>query len=142
MSNSYRIRTKPGVDSSIKILIDHKCPRREEITVETKTTEDTLKLLYVSTVVEDVLRTKLSKDSQSEILLINHLKRILNKIELSNSTSSQSCTLKCNIVSDVPFTPESLKSDQLKTEESELHLKEFKETHLERLLELIKNDDL
>jgi hypothetical protein len=66
--------------------------------VETKTTEDTLKLLFVSTVVEDVQKIKLSKDSQLEILLINHLKKILKKIELSNIMSSQNYTLKCNIV--------------------------------------------
>jgi hypothetical protein len=31
-------------------------------------------------------------------LLINHLKKILKKIELSNIMSSQNYTLKCNIV--------------------------------------------
>jgi hypothetical protein len=65
-------------------------------------------------------------------LLINHLKKILKKIELSNIMSSQNYTLKCNIVSDVLFTPELSKLDQDKIEESELHLKEFKEIQAEK----------
>ena len=54
--------------------------------VETRTTEDTSKPLYVSTVAEDALKIKLSKDSQSETSLINHLKKIFKKTELSNFT--------------------------------------------------------
>jgi hypothetical protein len=81
----------------------------------------------VSTAEEDALRIRPSKDSQLEISSINHPKKIYKKIELSNSTLSLSCILKCNIVSDVLSTPELLKSDQLKIEESELHQLEFKE---------------
>ena len=84
---------------------------------------------------EDVPRTKPSKDSQSEILSINHQKKIWNKTEPSNSTSSLNCTSKCNIALAVLFTQESLKSDQLKTEESEFHPPESKEIHPEKLSE-------
>jgi hypothetical protein len=89
---------------------------------------------------EDALKTKPSKDSPLEILLINHLKKIYKKIEPLNSMSSPSCTSRCNIVLVVLSTQESLKSDPLKTEELELHLKEFKEIHLEKLSELKEND--
>jgi hypothetical protein len=41
--------------------------------------------------------------------------------------SSPSCISRCNTVSLVPFTPESSRSDQLLTEETELPHKEFKE---------------
>jgi len=104
-----------------------KCLRREEITVETNTTEDMLEPSFVSTVADIVQKIRLSKDSPSEILLINHPKRILKKTELSNTTLFQSCISKCNIVSVVPSTPESSKSDQSLTEESELPHKESKE---------------
>jgi hypothetical protein len=99
-----------------------------------------LKPSSVLTAVEDVQKIKLSKDSPSEILLINHPKRISKKIELSNSMLSPNCTLKCNIVSVVPSTPELLKSDQLKTEESEPHPLEFKEMPLEKYKTKNKNE--
>jgi hypothetical protein len=73
-------------------------------------------------------------------LLINHLKKILKKIELSNFTSSQNCTLKCNIVLVVLFTPELSKLDQPKTEESEPHLPESKEMPQEKYKIKNKND--
>ncbi len=120
--------------------ISHKCQRREEITVETNTTEGMFELLYVSIAVDIALKTKLSRDLPSEILLINHPKKICKKIELSNSTSFQNFISKCNIVSVAPFTPESLKLDQELTEDQELHLKEFKETPLVKLLEMNQND--
>jgi len=93
----------------------------------------------VSTVADTVLKTKLSRDSPSETLSINHPKKISKKTELSNIMSFQSCISKCNTVSVVPFTPESSKSDQPPTEESELHHKEFKETLLVKL-KLNKDD--
>jgi hypothetical protein len=39
-------------------------------------------------------------------LLMPHPKRIFNKIELFSTTSSQSFTSKCSIVSVAEFTPE------------------------------------
>lgn len=98
------------------------------------------KQLFVSIVVVDVLKTKPSKDSLSEILLINHQKKIYKKIELLNFMLSPNCISKCNIVLDVLFTPELLKLDPLKTEESEHHLKEYKEIHQEKLSELKQNE--
>ncbi len=113
--------------------ISHKkCQRREEITEETNTTEDTLELSSVSTVADILPRTRLSRDSPSEISLINHPKKILKKTEPSNSTSSPSFISRCSTVSVVPFTPESLRSDQSPTEETELPHKESKETQLEK----------
>jgi len=97
-------------------------------------------LLYVSTAVDIAPRIRPSRDSPSEILLINHPRRICKKTELSNSTSSPSFILKCSTVSVVPFTPELSRSDQLLTEETELPHKEFKETQPERLLEKKLND--
>jgi len=89
---------------------------------------------FVSTVADTVQKIKLSRDSPSEILLINHPKRILKKIELSNTTLFLSCISKCNTVSVALSTPESSKLDQPPTEESELHHKEFKE------MPLVKSD--
>ena len=66
--------------------------------VETRTTEDTSKPSYVSTVAEDVPKIKLSKDSLSETSSINHPKKIYKKTELSNFTSFPNCTSKCNTV--------------------------------------------
>jgi hypothetical protein len=99
-----------------------------------------LKLLSVLIVEEDALKIKPSKDSQSEILLINHQKKIYKKIEPLNSMLFLNCILKCNTVSGALFTPELLKSDPLKTEESEHHLKEYKETHQEKLSKVKENE--
>ena len=99
-----------------------------------------LKLLFALTAEEDALKIKLSKDSPSEILLINHQKKIYKKIEPSNSMLYPNCILKCNIVLDVLFTQELLKLDQQKTEESEHHLKEYKEIHQGKLSEIKENE--
>jgi len=94
---------------------------------------------FASTAVDTAPKIKLSKDLPSEILLINHQRKICKKIELSNSTSSQNFILKCNIVSVAPFTPELLKSDLQLIEEADSHLKEFKEMLLVKFKE--KNND-
>jgi len=93
----------------------------------------------VSTAEDIVPRTRLSRDSPSETSSINHLKKILKKTELSNSTSSPNCTSKCSTVSVAPFTPELSKSDQLPTEKSELPQQEFKEMLQEKFKE-VTND--
>lgn len=92
-----------------------------------------LDALSVSIVVEDVPKISLSKDLPSEISLINHPKKIYKKIELSNSTLSPNCILKCSIVSVVLSTQESLKLDPQKIEEADFPHKEFKETLQESL---------
>jgi hypothetical protein len=95
----------------------------------------------VSTAEEDVPRTRPSKDSPSEILSMPHPKRILKKIELLRLTSSPNYTSRCNTALDVEFTPESSRSDPIKTEKSEPPHKEFKETLPERQSELkIRNE--
>jgi hypothetical protein len=71
---------------------------------------------------------------------MHHPKRILNKIELSNITSSQSFTLKCSIALDAVFTPESSKSDLQQIEKSELHQPEFKEIQVEKSSETKENE--
>jgi len=114
----------------------HKCQRREEITVETNTTEGMFELLYASIAVDIAQRTKLSRDSPSEILLINPPKKIYKKTELSNSTLSLNFILKCNIVSVVLSIPELSKLDQQSTEDQDFHHKEFKEMPLAKSQEL------
>jgi hypothetical protein len=94
---------------------------------------------FASTAVDTAPKIKLSKDSLSEILLINHQRKICKKIELLNSTSFLNFILKCNIVSVAPFTPELLKSDLQLIEEADFHLKEFKEMLLVKFKE--KNND-
>jgi len=55
--------------------------------------------------------------------------RMISKYkEPSRNTSFQSSILKCNTASPAPFTLELSRSDQLRTEESELPHKESKET--------------
>jgi hypothetical protein len=74
--------------------------------------------------------------------LINRQRKICKKIEPSNSTWFPSCTWRCSTVSVAPFTPESSRSDQSPTEETELHPKESKETPLEKSKPPKLNDTL
>ncbi len=101
-----------------------------------------LEPLYASTAVDIAPRTKLSRDSPSEILLINLQRKISKKTELSNSTSSQNSTSKCNTVSVVPFTPELSRLEEQLKEETEPLLKESKEMPPVKLLEPKTNDSI
>lgn len=69
-----------------------------------------------------------------------HPKKILTKTKPLKPTSSPSSTSRCNTALDAEFTPELLKSDQLKREETDSHHQEFKETPMENLSTKIKSD--
>ena len=125
---------------NIRFYYNHRCLKREEIKVETKTIEDSLKQLSALTAEDFALKIKQLRDSQLRILLMLHQRKILNNKELSILMLSQSFTSKCNIVSLVLFTPELLKLDLLLIEKLELHHKEFKEMLLAELFKRNKND--
>ena len=63
-----------------------------------------LSLLFVSTVVDSVPRTRLLKDSPSEISSMLHPREICKPLGPSKNTWFPSFMSRCNIVSVAPFT--------------------------------------
>jgi hypothetical protein len=116
-------------------------PKKRRNQGRNKNNRGHVKVLSALTAEDDALRTKPSRDSILRTSLMLHQRKILKNKELSTNMSFQSSILKCNTVFPAPFTLELSRSDQLRTEESELPHKESKEMHAGRPVKRKKNEN-
>ncbi|EAR98601.2 hypothetical protein TTHERM_00463490 (macronuclear) [Tetrahymena thermophila SB210] len=123
---------------------NQQCLSKEETPVEVKRTEVTPELFPAPTVVDKLLRIKLSRDTPSEIWSIPLPREISNRSQLSKTKNKvfPSSTLSSNTVSLALSTAELSELDALKTEESEDPLLETESPKLLRLMPpLPRNND-